>query len=148
MGIIRDIAKRDLTGETRKEESCLLYSYDINVGIDIESGEYKNMRWAIGTCGECPYVCIDCPALPSVFAGMSQVCLPDRNKKMLNVSRMLLSISLCQSEVKFIYTYCHDGDYTMSKHSGHKYTLKELKDDIKSFIDYITEKETEFLKSE
>lgn len=116
MGIIGDIAKRDLAGETRKEESCLLYSYGVNETINIESGEYKNMKWSIGTCGECPCVYIFCPAVPSVFAGMSQVYLPDRNKKMLNISRMMLTVSSYQSEIKFIYTYCHDGDYSSVKY--------------------------------
>lgn len=157
MGILGNIAKRDIRGDTRKEDSALLYfnpEDTMGMATIVEYGEYRGIKWNLGTCGEYPYVSILHQTVPSTFAGMDFVRLPDRNGKELKVNRICVTHPGIngtwtggQMETRFIYSYCNKGDYKFSGYGGHKYTVRELKEDIESFIDSIIEKEDEFIKS-
>lgn len=157
MGILGNIVNRDIRGDTRKEDSSLLYfNLEETMRLTVETGEYRGMKWEMGTCGEYPYINIRHQTIPSSFSGMNFVHLPDRNGKELNINRLCIMHPVIpvingtwtggQVETIFIYSYNSKGDYVFSGHCGHKYTVRELKDDIKSIIDSIIKEEDEYIK--
>lgn len=159
MGILGNIVNRDIRGDARKEDSSLLYfNLEETMILTVETGEYGGMKWEIGTCGEHPHINIYHQTTSSAFAGVNfvRVRLPDRNGKELEIDRLCIARpdingtwTGCQRETIFIYSYNKKGDYTFSGHCGHKYTVRELKDDIKSIIDSIMKEEDkyEYIKS-
>lgn len=145
MGILGNIVNRDIRGDMRKEDSSLLYfNLEETMRLSVETGEYREMKWEIGTCGEYPYINIRHQTTPSVFSGMNFVRLPDRNGKELQISRLCIINAREQMETIFIHSYNSKGDYTFSGYCGHKYTVRELKDDIKSIIDSIIKEEDKY----
>ena len=163
MGILGNIVNRDIRGDARKEDSSLLYfNLEGTMTLTVETGEYGGMKWEIGTCGEHPYINIHHQTTPSAFDGIDFVHLPDRNGKKLKINRLCIMHPVIngtwnggisgtwtggQRETIFIYSYINREDYTFSGCCGHKYTVRELKDDIKSIIDSIIKEEDKYIKS-
>lgn len=138
MSVFDDIIQRSKTGISRTEDYAKIYfsppDYkDITVLAD---EDYKDFHFVIETCGTSPRTRIlykDDGI--SIHAGESDITLPDRNGENKKLHRKYRVVS---------YTYNKEGDCinNIKGHSGHKYTLKELLDDAKAFIDALIDQES------
>lgn len=153
--VLGNMILRQTIGELRKEDLNILYNNELKPHTLIEKGEYKGFKYVIRSNGRYPVINIENPLMVSAFSGQTKILMPDRTGKKIEVLR-----GFSPTSCMFNHTYAYPGDYvkivdgayvpeTTDKKTapyGHKYTVDELKNDIRSIIDYIIKSEKEFIK--
>lgn len=153
--VLGNMILRMTTGELRKEDLNILYNAELKPRTLIEKGEYRGFKYVIRSNGRYPVINIETTSVMSAFSGQSKILMPDRTGKKIEVLR-----GFSPDSCMFNHTYAYPGDYvkiidgtytpeTVDKKAakdGHKYTVDELKSDIRSIVDYIIKSESEFIK--
>lgn len=145
-----DMMKRGAGENIRGEDFSQIY-YDNDSAkkpiVVVEEKEYKDYQYKILTTGDYPSLDIRVRSENTeVFGGYSLVVLkfPDKSYEL---DRM---INPSPGQVRYVYTFNKDGDYIHNTENqskdgeGHKYTVQELEEYAKKFIDKIIQCDVEF----
>ena len=128
-------------GNLKDEELALIYKYNEETEYPqmLDSGEYKNCKYTVNTNGYYPFIEIKMdPKFDrfSKFAGAGSVVFGSGKDK-VEISRRF------ESGVGTFFTYAFnkEGDYSGGENGGRKYSIQEMMDIAKKFIDIILETE-------
>lgn len=134
MSIFNAGIERNQTGVSKTEEYAKVY-YAGGKTTVLDDGEYKHYKYTIETNGVCPTVkIIPKDDFISIHSGEYTVKLHDRNGEEKKLSRLFQTL---------IKNYNEKDDYTDKNPDGVRYTLQNLQDDCRAFIENLIVDEKE-----
>lgn len=138
--------KRRIEGDLKKEELNELYKLDSNhtKSEKVEDGNYKGLHYLITKQKYDPhnnsYPALGIYGERGPLSGLTVVELPDRNGDI----RLLGRCITLADYFLFSLNYNTDKDFTPRNKVGKKYTVKEIIEDAKAFIDELVRLQKEY----
>jgi hypothetical protein len=138
-----DVHKRSRGDEIRKEEFARIY-FDCNSPkrevIIADEGDYEGYHYTVSTAGDYPVVCIETESKISFFSG-ADIARLKLDDKEYDLYRHQMN-----GTTRFCYDFNKEGDYVHNQADGHVYTVNEVVDYAKQFIDKIINCDHDFDK--
>ena len=152
MSVWGKILDRGAGESISKEEFTRVYYDNDNAKkplVTLEENEYKGYKYMILTAGDYPILDIRVKDNGiSVFSGHNLVILKFDDGQRFELDRFLLN----GNETKYLYEFNKDGDYIHSSsydrctEEGHKYSVQEVNEYAKMFINKLIECEDDKYK--
>jgi len=142
MSLWTDLQNKSIGKNIRKEDLADIYYPDGEGKITLKSGEYRSAEYKIITDGLAPgvYIKFNKRTL-APFVGTSIIILNLNNKEY----RLFNDANLHNTSI--VYVFDKPGDYVTNQQEGKKYTVNELENISKQFIDELIKCENEFIKN-
>lgn len=143
MNVYDDIIRRSQGKNARDEDYAAVYGPQFNHlrGTSIDDGEYRGYMYVIWTNGIAPEVEIMGAPAFSAWGGAGKLKTKGADGVDRTVTRVLTTDTMYP--VNFSVLYNGPGDYVKGKHAGKKYTIADLREDVKAFIDFFEKEEDE-----